>query len=64
MDDHYFRISGSLDAFAKLPALAKRLGVEPTAESGGCYVRTRDGSKYDVFDLVNALLDRLDREAN
>lgn len=49
------------DPFAKLPALAKRLGVEPNNKRGGGLVLcTKSGETYDVFDLVNAVLDRLE----
>lgn len=42
-----------------LPALAARLGVEPTA-TGNMLVQMKDGRCYDVFAIINALLDRLD----
>lgn len=55
------------DAFARLPALAERLGVEPISTSskvGARYlVCTGTGEQrrcYDFFDLANAFLDRID----
>lgn len=49
------------DPFARLPALAARLGVEPSdgTAGGGFFLATKDGQKFDLFDLVNAVLDRL-----
>lgn len=48
------------DPLAKLPALAKRLGVEPMdSKASGWYV-TGGGSTYDMFDLINAVLDKVE----
>jgi hypothetical protein len=50
------------DPLAELPALAERLGVPPVpANHEGVTLHTQDGRHYDVFALVNAALDRLDR---
>ena len=55
------------DPWAKLPALAKRLGVEPMPDDSShlpptVLLTTLDGKfKYDIFDLVNAFLDRMDK---
>jgi len=52
------------DPFQKLPALAKRLGVEPVTAAhkhgASMVLRMKDGTCYDVFDIVNAVLDRID----
>lgn len=50
------------DPFAQLPALAERLGVAPIGAGSPptFVVTTKDGCSYDLFKLVNALLDRLD----
>jgi hypothetical protein len=51
------------DPFAKLPALAERLGVAPMTESdvaSVCFV-VRDGRRYSLFDLANAFLDHMDK---
>ncbi len=47
----------------RLPALAARLGVEPntrSGESGRTLLHMKNGDKYDLFDLMNAFLDRVD----
>jgi hypothetical protein len=56
-------ISETPDPFTKLPALAERLGVEPTQGGGPGVVvlRMSDGRCYDLFDLINAMLDRMDK---
>jgi len=53
------------DPLTKLPALAERLGVEPTDKSSSATVllRVSDGRQYDLFDLFTAVLDRLDAAA-
>ena len=51
------------EIFAELPALAKRLGVK-SVESGTVMLIMGDGTKYSLFDLINALLDRLDAAAD
>lgn len=54
-----FTIEQPPDPWARLPEIAARLGVKP-CESAGMMIVVRDGGRYDVFDLVNALLDRVD----
>jgi hypothetical protein len=51
------------DAFAKLPALAERLGVKPMKKDHPptWSARTKEGISYDIFDLINAVLDRVDK---
>jgi hypothetical protein len=51
------------DPLAKLPALAQRLGVQPLSDGHhvGLMLRAGDGQRYDLFALVNALLDRLEQ---
>ena len=50
------------DPFAKLPALAKRLGVEPTTNSTpDIGLHCGDGTTYDFFELISALLDHMER---
>ncbi len=51
-----------LDPLAKLPAIAERLGVEPRGSDSlpSLMLRLRDGRMYDAFDLINALLDKID----
>jgi hypothetical protein len=48
------------EAFPKLPALAQRLGVKPNEGNGGWWLCMQDGTRYDGFALINAVLDRLD----
>lgn len=49
--------------FAAVPALAERLGVKPidNVYTGAFVLKVKDGRMYDVFALVHAFLDRLDR---
>jgi hypothetical protein len=58
--DSVIFINQRSDPYAKLPALAARLGVEPMKAEAAPSVslRVRDGRAYDVFDLINALLDQ------
>lgn len=51
------------DPLAKLPALAYRLGVKQIVSDrpSSLVITTREGQKYDVFELINAVLDRLER---
>lgn len=50
------------EPFAKLPALAERLGVKEgsSGKNPDTYFQLTDGRRYSVFDLVNAMLDRID----
>lgn len=43
----------------RLPALAKRLGVEPVERANGIVISV-DGKMYNVYDLVNAFLNIVD----
>lgn len=51
------------DPLERLPALAHRLGVEQIDNEHyfGLAVQTRGGERYDLFQLINAVLDRMDR---
>jgi hypothetical protein len=51
------------DPWQKLPSLAARLGVTPCSGpmQDRVIVRTRDGTSYDIFELLFAFLDHLDR---
>ena len=64
IDAGYFKLPGPPpDPWARLPALAARLGVKPV-EPGGpprVMVRTIAGQSYDVFELCNAILDLVER---
>lgn len=52
------------DPYAKLPALARRLGVEPfRSGAASVLLTTQAGESYDLFDLMSALLDRIDAAA-
>jgi predicted RNA-binding Zn ribbon-like protein len=59
-------ISDVPDPFPKLPALAQRLGVEPSDgdSTNTVVLRMQDGRCYDLFDLINAMLDRMDKAAD
>jgi hypothetical protein len=50
-----------LPAFDKLPNLAARLGVDLCADTKGKWLAvTPGGEEYDIFEILNKLLDRLD----
>jgi hypothetical protein len=53
------------DPLARLPALAQRLGIEPLTDeqrkASGVTISTRDGQSYDLFALLNALLDKIEQ---
>ena len=51
------------EAFPHLPALAERLGVKPNEGDGKVWLTMKDGTNYDLFALVNAVLDRMDAAA-
>jgi hypothetical protein len=56
------KISETPDPFTKLPALAQRLGVEQCGNDTGTVVLIlKDGRRWDLFDLINAMLDRMDK---
>lgn len=50
--------------WAKIPALAERLGVKPDDGGGELWLSLPDGRKYDLIAIINALLDRLDAASN
>jgi hypothetical protein len=60
--DAFFSNDSLPDPFEKLPALAERLGVTPVeiAAPSTVIMMVKDGRKYDLFDLINAFLDKLD----
>lgn len=46
----------------KLIPIAERLGVKPyTEKRATAVVVALNGDKYDIFEMIEALLDRLDR---
>ncbi len=57
-----FEMRRDPDHLEKLPALAHRLGVRQIVSDGhvGLTLSTREGQRYDVLELVNAILDRVD----
>lgn len=52
-----------VETFPELPALAKRLGVKANVASSEMhtYLGMCDGRQYDLFALINAALDKLDK---
>ena len=48
------------ERFPQLSALAERLGVKPNEGDSGFFLCMKDGTRYDAFALINAVLDRLD----
>jgi len=62
MQDNNLTIVPWSDPLERLPALAERLGVKPRPPDAppSVVLTTRGGTTYDLFDLVNAALDRLD----
>lgn len=58
-----FKLVETPEYFTQLPALAERLGVKPVdhdASSGLVLLSMKDGTMYNVIELVNAVLDRID----
>jgi hypothetical protein len=50
------------DPLAELPKLAERLGVKEWDDDGATILlTTKTGKNYCVFQLVNAMLDRMDQ---
>lgn len=59
------RLPACFEAFANLPTVAERLGVQPGRSISGAVVLTMcDGRQYDFLALVNALLDRMEKAAS
>jgi hypothetical protein len=50
------------DQFKELPAMAKRLGVPSGTVQGGVALTMCDGRTWDLFRLMNAFLDRMDKK--
>ncbi len=52
-----------IERFGKLPALAKRLNVPQTRDiDPSVVIEMCDGRKWDVFDILQALLDRMEKK--
>jgi len=52
-----------IERFSKLPALTERLKVPETADSEpSVVIEMCDGRKWDVFDILQALLDRMEQK--
>jgi hypothetical protein len=60
MTDHMVFTSEMKEIFPELPALAERLGVKPAEKAEGLQMLMKDGRRYNVFEIINALLDRMD----
>ncbi len=60
-EEQKLELAWEQEAFPQLPALAARLGVKPNTGSGNLKMAMKDGTLYDVFELVNALLDKIER---
>jgi hypothetical protein len=56
------RFSEDSNHLVQLPGLARRLGVAPLDKDkmGYLVLVTKDGARYDLFELLNAFLDKLD----
>jgi len=63
IDAGYFKYEPQPDPWARLPALAARLGVKPVPPGGPVRVilRTAAGQSFDVFELCNAVLDLVEK---
>jgi hypothetical protein len=50
------------DPFSRVPEIAARLGVKPVpeGETGHYSLAMRDGTRFDLFELIAAFLDRMD----
>lgn len=53
----------SQPCIAKIPALAKRLNVPPTTQPSLLIVTGCNGKNYDIVAVIDALLDRMDKQA-
>ena len=63
MSNPQFKLVETPEYFTQLPALAARLGVKPVdydASTGLVLISMKDGTMYNVIELVNAVLDRID----
>lgn len=51
------------EGILKLPALAERLSVAPLKDDviGAVVLVMKDGRRYDIMELMNAFLDRIDQ---
>jgi hypothetical protein len=59
--NYFIKLSKRVDPLERLPQIAQRLGVQPCDDHReSVFLRMSDGKKYDVFDLVTALLDRIE----
>lgn len=58
-----FSIPACVESFPQLPDLAERLGVKPIESSKGgmALLSMCDGRKYDLIQLINALLDKMEK---
>lgn len=64
--DRHTIITSCTDQFKDLPTLAERLHIEPMskdAKPGTIVLSMCDGRSYDLLELINAMLDKLDRAA-
>lgn len=48
---------------AKIPPLAKRLNVPPTDKPSMLVIDGCNGKHYDILEIINKLLDRMDKQA-
>ena len=48
------------DHLSKVPLLAARLGVKPVTHGDATVLLYTSSGMFDAFDLINAVLDRLD----
>ena len=49
------------DPYARVPALAERLGVKEGEDLGTVDIHLKDGRRYSLFALINAFLDRVEK---
>lgn len=61
LDNNSISFFSRPDPFVRLPELAERLGVKEGENLVGVTISLQDGRQYSLFDLIGALLDRLDR---
>jgi hypothetical protein len=55
--------SFTIPGFDRLPEIAQRLGVKPgdSTAISGVWLAAKDGQHYELFTLIEALLDRMDK---
>jgi len=59
-DTVHVQLAQPSNPWSKLPAIARRLGVQPSTGPGIRVVEEGTGASFDLMDVISAFLDRLD----